>query len=318
MERTLIIGACGQLGTELTTALQKRYGCDNVIATDIRQPHAAVQQGPFETLDAQNPQDIYACIKKYDISTLYHLAALLSAKGEQNPLHTWSLNAEGTLQILEIARHTKLKRIFFPSSIAVFGPNSPKKQVPQQSYMDPTTMYGITKRAGEQLCAYYHTKYNMDVRSLRYPGLISALSPPGGGTTDYAVDMFVDCIQKGSYECYLTANTQLPMMHITDAINGTIKLMEADRKSLSVRDSYNFAALSFSPATLAAAIRAHFPDFKVHYTPDNRQQIAQTWPHSIDDSQARADWQWKHTYDLPKLVKTMISAIQKTTTLSVR
>ena len=312
MKRILIIGACGQIGTELTLALRAQLSTEEVIAADIRSPSALIAEGPFEKLDAEDTSLLRKLIKKYEIDTIYHLAALLSAKGEQNPTYTWQLNVNTMLHVLEIVREMKLGQLFFPSSIAVFGPSAPKVQAPQQCYMNPSTIYGISKVAGEQLCAYYRYKYRVDVRSLRYPGLISAKQAPGGGTTDYAVEMFKASISEQSYSCYLEADTRLPMMYIEDAISGTIQLMQAAASRISVQDSYNFAALSFSPQELSEAIQIYKPDFRVNYRPDYREDIAKSWPQSIDDSAACRDWNWKPSYDLAQLVKSMLSTLSAT------
>ena len=311
MAKVMIIGACGQIGTELTLALEERYGRDQVVATDLREPSSLLSDSTFELLDVLNTDQLSTLIRKHKVEQIYHLAALLSAKGEQDPIHTWRLNAEGTLGVLEVARNSKLKRVFFPSSIAVFGPNAPQQQTPQQCYLNPSTMYGITKLTGEQLCSYYRSKYSLDVRSLRYPGLISGRQTPGGGTTDYAVDIFRACVEDNTFNCYLRADTRLPMMYIEDAISGTIQLMEAPFEWLSVRDSYNFSALSFSAEELTEAIRVYYPNFKIHYTPDHRQQIAASWPESIDDSTARNDWLWRPKYELAQLVEAMLSKISE-------
>ena len=311
MAKVLIIGASGQIGTELTLALQARYGHEEVITADLRQPSSLLEGSIFEPLDVLNKEKLSSLVRKYKVQQLYHLAALLSAKGEKDPIHTWKLNAEGTLGVLEVARASALQQVFFPSSIAVFGSSSPRKNTPQQCYLNPSSMYGLTKMVGEQLCAYYRSKYALDVRSLRYPGLVGGRQSPGGGTTDYAVSIFKACIQKSVFSCYLRADTRLPMMHIQDAISGTIQLMEAPFERLSVEDSYNFSAMSFSPAELLEAIRVHYPDFEVRYAPDHRQQIAESWPESIDDSAARRDWYWRPQYDLPQLVEAVLDEVSK-------
>ena len=311
MAKVMIIGACGQIGTELTIALKARYGRDQVVATDLRKPSLVLSDSVFEILDVQDKKQLSSLVRKHKTEQIYHLAALLSAKGEEDPIHTWRLNAEGTIGVLEVARTNSLKQVFFPSSIAVFGPNAPQKQTPQKCYLNPTTMYGITKLVGEQLCAYYRTKYDLDVRSLRYPGLISSRQAPGGGTTDYAVDIFRACVQGSAFKCYLSANTRLPMMYIKDAISGTIQLMEANVEQLSVKDSYNFSAISFSVEELVEAIRLYYPRFEIQYIPDHRQQIAASWPESIDDSTARNDWHWQPKYDLSQLVKAMLSEVSE-------
>ena len=304
-KKILIIGALGQIGTELTLALRAKHGAEEVVAVDIRAPHALISDGPYEQIDVRDTDLLQKLIKRYNVGTLYHLAALLSASGEQNPMHTWQLNVDTVLNVLELAVALKLEQVFFPSSIAVFGPSAPKEQTPQQCYLDPTTIYGVTKVAAEQLCAYYRGKYKVDLRSLRYPGLISTKQSPSGGTTDYAGDMFKAALLQQSYACYLSADTRLPMMYMEDAILGTIQLMEADVGSISVRDSYNFAAFSCTPAELADAIRVQIPGFEVRYKPDFRQNIANSWPQCIDDQVAARDWNWKPAYTLEQMVNNM-------------
>ena len=309
MKRIMITGAFGQIGSELITALQTKYGDENVLPTDIREPSVINYEGLFEHLDVQDGRRFEEIVKKYNVGVIYHLAALLSAKGEQNPQHTWQLNVNSTLKVLELARKGAIEQVFYPSSIAVYGSGAPRVLTPQHSYLNPDTMYGITKLAGEQLCAYYRAKYHLDIRSLRYPGLVSYEHPPGGGTTDYVVDMFQHVIRGKSYVCYLKKDTLLPMMYMNDAIRGTLQLMDATVEDCALKESYNFAAMSFSPAELAEAICEKRPGFEVTYRPDERQKIADSWPQSIDDSSAQNDWKWRPSYDLPRLVGTILDSI---------
>jgi nucleoside-diphosphate-sugar epimerase len=320
--KILIIGACGQIGTELTTALRTKYGKDQVIAADRFQK--SLTPGPYQQLDVLNRGAIAHLVKQEKITQIYLLAAMLSAVGEQNIHAAWELNMNGLLNILEVAAAQQIDKVFWPSSIAVFGPSSPKHLCPQDALAEPNTVYGISKRAGEYWCKYYFEKYNVDVRSLRYPGLISWTSPPGGGTTDYAVDIFHQALEKGHYTCFLKEETCLPMMYMPDAIRATLELMETPADQIKVRTSYNLAALNFAPCDLAAAIRKHLPDFKVDYLPDSRQAIAESWPASINDLVARRDWKWQPQYDLNTMVADMLknlktvqkaqSAVQGTTT----
>lgn len=306
-ETILVIGAGGQLGTELTAELRAIYGKANVIASDIQKP--AKDQGqfsPFEQLDVMNKAQLLSIIEQYKVSQVYMLAAVLSAKGEQNPQFAWDLNMQSLLNILELAKEGKIKKVYWPSSIAVFGPQSPADHTPQDCIMDPNTIYGISKLAGERLCAYYHAKFGVDVRSLRYPGLIGYKSLPGGGTTDYAVDIFHKAIKSEDFECFLAENTSLPMMYMPDAIKATIDLMQAPPEKVKVRTSYNLGALSFTPKEIYEAIKKHHPDFKISYKPDFRQQIADTWPNSIDDSKAKKDWGWEPTYSLEAMVSDIL------------
>ena len=309
-DRILVIGACGQIGTDLTEALRIRYGFDNVIASDIRRPNAIVAEGLFVTLNLRSKQRIIDVIKKYNIKIIYQLAALLSAKGEYVPTETWRVNVEYMLQLLEISRSLEIKKVFFPSSIAVFGPRSPKSYTPQFCYCNPTTMYGISKLAVENLCSYYHSRYDLDVRSLRYPGLISFKQQTGGGTTDYAVEMLEAAQKNKDYTCFLAKDTELPMMYIEDAIRGTLELMEAPTSSISVRTSYNFAATSFTPDELKKEIQQYAPNFSVHYAPDFRQNIAKYWPKDIDDSIAQKDWLWHSKYTLSDMVQSVLKPLR--------
>ncbi len=306
-ERILVIGASGQIGVELTLALRKIYGNANVIASDLREENALLKgSGPYVSLDVMNKEMLHVQVIRQGITQIYLLAAILSATGEKNPNLAWSLNMQSLLNVLDIAREEKLTKVYWPSSIAVFGPTSPKQQCPQQTIIEPTTVYGISKYAGEFWCHYYNQRYGVDVRSLRYPGLISYKSAPGGGTTDYAVEIFHEAIEEKRYTCFLKEDTYLPMMYMPDAIRATIELMEAPKEKITVRTSYNLSAMSFSPAEIAAEIKQHIPGFVMEYAPDYRQVIADSWPQSIDDSVARADWGWKHEYNLPKMTADML------------
>ncbi len=304
----LVTGANGQLGTVLTQTLRQRFGQDAVLATDIRP--ADDSSGPFEMLDVTRGEAINALVEKYQIGQIYHLAAILSAKGEANPLRTWQINMDGLLNVLEVARKTAVEKVFFPSSIAVFGHETPKNPTPQVTIMNPETAYGVSKVSGEKWCHYYHYKYGVDVRSLRYPGIIGYQSLPGGGTTDYAVDIFYAAIRDQSYQCFLDADTRLPMIYMEDAIRATIELMEADVAKVKTRTSYNLAAMSFTPAEIAQEILQYIPEFEMTYRPDYRQEIAATWPTIIDDQLARKDWGWMPKYDLPAMTKDMIRHLQ--------
>ena len=310
MSKILVIGACGQIGVELTLALRKIHGTDNVIASDIREVHPLLADGPFETINASDKEVILNIIVKERVTEVYLLAALLSATGEKNPELCWNLNMDSLRGVLDIGVSEKIK-IFWPSSIAVFGPTTPRDATPEHTTIEPATMYGITKYAGELLCQYYAKRYGLDVRSVRYPGLISWKSEPGGGTTDYAVDIFYEAIKSGKYTCFLSENTYLPMMYMDDAIRATIELMQAPVENVKIRMSYNLSAMSFSPREIAEEIKKLMPEFEISYSPDNRQQIADGWPKSIDDSDARADWGWKHEYDLPKMVAVMLPHIKE-------
>ena len=309
MEKILIIGASGQLGTELTMKLRVLKGEENVIASDLRQPSGIVKDGPWEVLDILDAQAFNHVVRKHGITQVYHLAAILSAKGEQDPLFAWKLNMESLLTVLEAGKDS-INKIYWPSSIAVFGPDTPKVDTPQDTIMNPSTVYGISKLAGERWCEYYFKKYQVDVRSLRYPGLIGYKSLPGGGTTDYAVDIFHKAITGEEFECFLNEDTKLPMMYMDDAVKATIDLMEVPNEKVKVRSSYNIGAMSFSPAEIASQIREHYPSFQINYKPDYRQEIAESWPSSIDDSQARTDWGWDHQVDLTQLVDTMITNLK--------
>lgn len=310
-EKILVIGASGQIGVELTLALRNIYGASNVIASDLREQNPLLEgTGPYVALDVMNKEMLHVQVIRQGITQIYLLAAILSATGEKNPNLAWHLNMQGLLNVLDIAREEKLHKVYWPSSIAVFGPTSPKQNCPQQTIIEPTTVYGISKYAGEFWCDYYHRRYGVDVRSLRYPGLISYKSAPGGGTTDYAVEIFHEALEHNSYECFLRPDTYLPMMYMPDAIRATIELMEAPAEKISVRHSYNISAISFSPHEIAAAIERHRPGFTISYQPDYRQAIADSWPASIDDSVARRDWGWRHAFDLEKMTADMLNNLQ--------
>lgn len=311
MTKVLVIGACGQIGGELTLALRKIHGDENVIASDIREANTILGDGPFVLLNATDKEAILNLVTKENVTEIYLLAALLSATGEKNPELCWNLNMESLRGILDIGVSNKIK-IFWPSSIAVFGATTPRENTPQKTIIEPTTMYGITKYAGEMLCQYYANRYGLDVRSVRYPGLISWKGEPGGGTTDYAVDIFYGAIKEKKYSCFLSENTYLPMMYMDDAIRGTIELMQAPIENVKSRMSYNLSAISFSPKEIAEEIKKHIPEFEISYTAnDPRQAIANSWPASIDDSTARADWNWKHEFDLSKMTSVMLENLQK-------
>jgi nucleoside-diphosphate-sugar epimerase len=306
-DKILVIGASGQIGVELTLALRKIYGNSNVIASDLREENDLLKgTGPYVNLDVMYRDKLHVQIIRQNITQVYLLAAILSATGEKNPSLAWNLNMGSLLNVLEIAREEKLQKIFWPSSIAVFGPTSPKQNCPQHTVIEPTTVYGISKFAGEFWCNYYFQRYGVDVRSLRYPGLISYKSAPGGGTTDYAVEIFHEALENKKYESFLKEDTYLPMMYMPDAIRATIELMEAPAEKLSIRTSYNLSGMSFSPKGIAAEIKKHIPDFSISYKPDYRQAIADSWPQSIDDNIARRDWKWKEEYDLPAMTKDML------------
>jgi nucleoside-diphosphate-sugar epimerase len=305
-EKILVIGASGQIGVELTLALRKIYGEANVIASDLREQNPLLEgTGPYVSLDVMNKEMLHVQVIRQNITQIYLLAAILSATGEKNPNLAWNLNMTSLLNVLDIAREEKLHKVYWPSSIAVFGPTSPQIHCPQHTIIEPTTVYGISKYAGEFWCNYYYQRYGVDVRSLRYPGLISYKSAPGGGTTDYAVEIFHEALESKYYECFLNEDTYLPMMYMPDAIRATIELMEAPSNQIAVRTSYNVSAMSFSPGEIASEIKKQIPDFTVHYKPDYRQQIAESWPQSIDDSDARSQWGWKEEYDLARLTTDM-------------
>ena len=305
-EKVLVIGASGQIGVELTLALRKIYGNANVVASDLREENDLLKgTGPYVSMDVMNKEMLHVQVIRQNITQIYLLAAILSATGEKNPSLAWSINMQSLLNVLDIAKEEKMHKVYWPSSIAVFGPTSPKIMCPQQTVIEPITVYGISKYAGEFWCNYYHQRWGLDVRSIRYPGLISYKSAPGGGTTDYAVEIFHEALEEKKYECFLKEDTYLPMMYMPDAIKATIELMEAPAEKIRIRTSYNISAMSFSPKGIAAEIKNHIPEFKINYQPDYRQQIADSWPQSIDDRVARNDWGWKEDYDLPAMVKDM-------------
>lgn len=312
MSKIIVIGASGQIGSDLTLELRNRFGNENVVASDIKNAADDVMSsGPFETLDVMDEGGVAAVFKKYDISKVYLLAAMLSGSAEKNPKKAWDLNMKSLLSILDMAKEGIIEKVFWPSSIAVFGPTTPKVNTPQLTVMEPSTVYGISKLAGERWCEYYFKKYGVDVRSVRYPGLISYKTEAGGGTTDYAVEIFYEAIKAGKYECFLTEKTLLPMMFMPDAIRATIDLVEAPEEKVKIRSSYNLSGISFDPETLASEIKKHIPGFTISYKPDFRQQIAESWPGSIDDADARADWGWKHEYDLARMTDIMLKEIKK-------
>ena len=306
--KILIIGACGQIGTELTQKLRVLYGTENVIASDIRKLNTdVVNSGPFEVVNALDFNQIEHLVEKHHIDEVYLMAALLSATAEKNPAFAWDLNMNSLFHVLNLAKAGKIKKIFWPSSIAVFGTTTPRENTPQYTIMEPSTVYGISKQAGERWCEYYHNIFGVDVRSIRYPGLISWSSPPGGGTTDYAVDIYYKALSGGKYECFLSSETKMPMMYMDDAIRSTIAIMQAPKESVKIRSSYNLAAMSFTPAEIASEIKKHIPEFEISYAPDFRQKIADSWPASIDDSFARKDWGWAHQYDLASMTQDMLA-----------
>jgi nucleoside-diphosphate-sugar epimerase len=312
MEKILVIGASGQIGSELVMALRKVYGDMNVFATDIKDaPRDIMESGPFQIMDALDDQQLTHFVVRHKITHIYHLAAVLSGNAEKLPLKAWDINMRSLLSLLEISRECKVKKVFWPSSIAVFGPSTPRENTPQYTVMEPTTVYGISKLAGERWMEYYFKRYGLDVRSIRYPGLISYKTEAGGGTTDYAVEIYYDAIRSGKYECFLKEDTYLPMMFMEDAINATIELMELPAEKVRIRSSYNVAGISFCPKDVADAIRKHMPDFSITYNPDFRQAIADSWPKSIDDSYARANDGWKHMYDLELMTDVMLTQIRK-------
>lgn len=305
--KILIIGACGQIGTELTKKLRRIYGVDNVIASDIRKLNIdIVNEGIFEVVNALDYNQIEHLVEQYQITDVYLMAALLSATAEKNPAFAWDLNMNSLFHVLNLAKAKKIKKIFWPSSIAVFGPTTPRNNTPQYTIMEPTTVYGISKQTGERWCEYYHNIYGVDVRSIRYPGLISWSTEPGGGTTDYAVDIYHKALKTGNYECFLSEDTALPMMYMDDAIRATIEIMQANTEDIKIRSSYNLAGVSFTPKEIAAEIKNHIPNFTVSYKPDFRQKIADSWPASIDDSAAQQDWNWKHQFDLASMTEEML------------
>lgn len=312
MDKILVLGCAGQIGSDLTLELRKIYGNSNVYASDIRQADKEIMEsGPFEILNVLEADKVADMVKRHGITQIYHLAAILSGNAEKKPLPSWDINMKGLLDILEIVKELKVKRLFWPSSIAVFGPSTPIKNTPQQCIMDPNTVYGISKLAGERWVAYYRKRYGVDTRSLRYPGLISYKTEAGGGTTDYAVEIYYEAIKKETYQCFLEKDTYLPMMFMPDAIKATIQLMETEANKLSVEDSYNVGGMSFCPDDIFKAIKKEMPDFTITYQPDFRQAIANSWPQSIDDSIAQRDWNLSYQYDLEAMTKVMLTEIKK-------
>ena len=304
----LVLGAGGQVGSELVEMLRAKHGNNKVVASDIREIEG--NNGPFEVLNALDKEKLHEIIEKYQIEEVYHLVALLSATAEKNPKFGWELNMDSLFYVLDLAKDKKIKKVFWPSSIAVFGPNTPRENTPQQTVTDPTTVYGISKLAGERWCEYYANNYGVDVRSIRYPGLIGYKSMPGGGTTDYTVDIYHKALEKGSYECFLEEDTYLPMMYMEDAIRATVELMEAPTENIKVRSSYNLGGISFSPKEIAAEIAKQVSGFTISYAPDFRQKIAESWPKSIDDKAAQKDWNWKMQYDLSKMTSDMLQNLK--------
>ncbi len=312
MEKILIIGASGQIGSDLTLELRKRYGDSNVYATDIKQaPDDIIESGPFHILDVMDDKNLMQFVIRYKITQIYHLAAVLSGNAEKLPLRAWKINMNSTIKVLELAKEVGIKKVFWPSSIAVFGKSTPRINTPQITITEPNTVYGISKIAGERWCEYFFNRYDVDVRSLRYPGLLSYKTEAGGGTTDYAVEIFYEAFRKKKYDCFLKEDMTLPMMFMPDAIKATIDLMEAELSKLSVHSSYNVGGVSFCPKELANEICKHIPEFEITYNPDYRQNIAESWPQSIDDSVANKDWGWKHSYGLSKMTEIMLSEIEK-------
>jgi nucleoside-diphosphate-sugar epimerase len=311
-EKILVIGASGQIGVELTLALRKIYGAANVVASDLREENDLLKgTGPYVSMDVMNKEMLHVQVIRQNITQIYLLAAILSATGEKNPNLAWHLNMQGLLNVLDIAREEKLQKVYWPSSIAVFGPTSPRQLCPQQTVIEPITVYGISKYAGEFWCNYYHQRYGVDVRSIRYPGLISYKSAPGGGTTDYAVEIYSEALAEKKYQCFLQEDTYLPMMYMPDAIRATMELMHAPLENITVRTSYNISGMSFSPKEIAASIQKHIPEFSLSCVPDYRQKIANSWPESIDDSVAARDWGWKPAYDLDKMTNDMLENLMK-------
>lgn len=310
--KILIIGACGQIGTELTAKLRATYGVNNVIASDIRKlNNEVVNNGIFEVVNALDYNQIEHLIEQYQITDVYLMAALLSATAEKNPAFAWDLNMNSLFHVLNLAKAGKIKKIFWPSSIAVFGPSTPRHNTQQYTVMEPSTVYGISKQTGERWCEYYHKQYGVDVRSIRYPGLISWSTEAGGGTTDYAVDIYHKAITEGKFTSFLSENTELPMMYMDDAIKATIQIMQAPVEQIKIRSSYNLAAMSFTPKQIGVAITKHYPEFKLSYAPDFRQKIADSWPASIDDSSARADWGWHNDFDMTTMTEVMFKNLKE-------
>ncbi len=312
-DKILVTGAAGQIGSELTPLLRDRYGAGQVVASDIKDDidPELKQSGPFEFLDVTEPEQIAGIIRKHKITIVYHMSAILSAVGEKNPHKAWEVNIGGTLNILEAAREAELKRVFVPSSIAVFGPETPKENTPQETILKPKTMYGVTKVAGELLADYYVRRFGLDVRGCRYPGIISHQTLPGGGTTDYAVAIFYEAVKTGRYTCFVREDTMLPMMYMPDCLKATLDLMEADFNNLEHHADFNISGMSFTAGELAEEIKKHIPEFRVEYKPDERQDIADAWPKSIDDSAARKEWGWQPSFDLAAMTEDMLTVLQK-------
>ena len=311
-EKILVIGASGQIGVELTLALREIYGNANVVASDLREENPLLHgTGPYVSLDVMNKEMLHVQVIRQGITQVYLLAAILSATGEKNPALAWHLNMQSLLNVLDIAKEEKMSKVYWPSSIAVFGPTSPRQLCPQKTIIEPTTVYGISKYAGEFWCNYYFNKYGVDVRSIRYPGLISYKSAPGGGTTDYAVEIYTEALEEKRYKCFLEADTYLPMMYMPDAIRATVELMEAPADKINIRTSYNISGMSFSPREVSGEIKKHIPEFEMSYEPDYRQQIANSWPQSIDDTVAQGDWGWKPEYDIALMTKDMLDNLQR-------
>ncbi len=307
----LILGACGQIGTELTFALREKFGGESVIASDIREgSEVLMESGPFEILDATDYDALEEVVAYYEINEVYLMAAMLSATAEKFPLRAWNLNMNSLFNVLNLGKEKKISKIFWPSSIAVFGPKTPKENTPQNTIMEPSTVYGISKQSGERWCDYYHHKFGVDVRSLRYPGLISWKTQPGGGTTDYAVEIYHKALSEGAYTSFLDKDSKLPMMFMDDAIRATLDIMESDTENIKVRSSYNLAAMSFTPEEITESIQKHIPEFKIAYEPDFRQAIADSWPSSIDDSKAQKDWGWQAEFDLEKTTEEMLKNLE--------
>jgi len=312
MKKILIIGASGQIGSDLTVELRKQFGSNNVVASDIKNATDEIMQGgPFEIIDVMDQKQLSSVIDKYKITEIYHLAAILSGNAEKNPKWAWDINMNSLFIVLDICREKKISKIFWPSSMGAFGPTTPAINTPQLTIMEPSTVYGISKLAGERWCEYYFNKYGLDIRSLRYPGLISWKTEAGGGTTDYAVEIFYEAIKHGTYECFLSENIALPMMYMEDAVKATIMLMESPAEKIKIRSSYNLGGISFTPKEIANEIRKYIPELTVTYKPDFRQAIAESWPRSINDDCAQKDWEWKHEYDIEKMTKVMIENIRK-------
>lgn len=310
--KILIIGAGGQIGSELTFRLRSLFGDNNVVASDINANNLEISNsGIFEIVDAQDYTSVKSCIEKHNVDTVYLMAAMLSATGEKYPEKAWNLNMDSLFHVLNLAKDKIIKKVFWPSSIAVFGPTTPTEYTPQYTTMEPSTVYGITKQVGERWCEYYFNKYNVDVRSIRYPGIISWKTMPGGGTTDYAVEIYHEAVKTKKYECFLKEDTELPMMFMDDAIKATVDIMLAEAKDIKIRSSYNMAAISFTPKEVAASIKKHIPEFQISYVPDYRQDIANSWPKSINDSYAREDWNWKHSFLLEDITQEMLFKLGK-------